>query len=69
MEGLDGLDVESREMATYTGTDSDKGSQSTLVESGRTLLLEDLGRAVQSTLILRGSLQADLYNICDIWVR
>lgn len=68
-KGLDRRDVKPRERATYTGTDSDKGSQSTLVESGGALLLEDLGRAVQSTLILRGGLQADLYDICDTGVR
>lgn len=48
---------------TYTGADSDQGSQSTLVECSGTLLLEDLGRAVQGTLVLGGRLQTNLYNI------
>lgn len=45
---------------TYAGADSDQRSKSTLIECSGTLLLEDLGRAIQSTLILRGGLQADL---------
>lgn len=44
------------EMGTYAGANSDQGSQSTLVERSGTFLLEDLGRAVQGTLILRGGL-------------
>jgi hypothetical protein len=59
----------SRGIDTYAGADSDQGSQGTLIECSGTLLLEDLGRAVQSTLILRGGLQADLYDIWAIGVR
>jgi hypothetical protein len=60
---------EPRGIGTYAGADSDQGSQSTLIEGSGTLLLEDLGRAVQSTLVLRGGLQTDLYDIWDIGVR
>lgn len=53
-------------IGTYTGTDTDQRGQSSLVEGEGTLLLEDLGSAIQGTLVLTSGLQADLDDICGV---
>jgi hypothetical protein len=49
---------------TYAGTDTNKRSQSSFVESSRALGLKDLLGALRGAGVLGGGLQAHLH---DIW--
>jgi hypothetical protein len=50
-------------IVTYTGTDTNQRSQSSLVESSRTLGLENLLGALRGAGVLGGGLQAHLDNV------